>query len=150
MKRKTNKEQLAIVINKRFSRIANYLKKQTKTKTIKENHFNVCMTYILHQIALNNLFDKEITNYILNHLENNYITKYIDLVENDISLQKIKDIIKKLTIYNNEEKIYNINETEIKNTIKTYIDITNLVDLKNSIIKTYDSIKKEYQYIELD
>ena len=36
MKRKLTKEKLAILVNKRFTRIANYLKKLNNTKKIKE------------------------------------------------------------------------------------------------------------------
>ena len=147
---KTNKEKLAKVINTRFQRIANYLKKQTKTKTIKENHFNVCMTYNLHQIVLTKTFDELTTKYILDYLESNYITKYIELVENDISLQEIKNIIKTLNKYNNEDSINNLEEQELINILKEYIDISNLVSIKESIIKTYNTIKSQYQYIELD
>lgn len=150
MRIKTDKEKLAKVINTRFQRIANYLKKQTKTKTIKENHFNVCMTYVLHQVVLTNAFDELTTKYILDYLENNYITKYIELVENDISSQEIKEILNNLNIYNKEENLNNLEESKLINTLKPYIDITNLVNIKESILKTYNTIKSQYQHIELD
>ena len=65
MKRKVNKEKLAIIINKRFPRIANYLKKQNKSKDIETNHLILCITYNLYRIYLNTITDNETTKDIL-------------------------------------------------------------------------------------
>ena len=129
MKRKVNKEKLAIIINKRFPRIANYLKKQNKSKDIETNHLILCITYNLYKIYLNTITDNITTNDILLYLENNYIKDYIKLVDN-ITIKDLKEII-----------------------TSTYITITNKKLIENineqSIINTYNAIKKSLNYIEI-
>lgn len=129
MKRKVNKEKLAIIINKRFPRIANYLKKQNKSKDIETNHVILCITYNLYKIYLNTITDNITTNDILLYLENNYIKAYISLVDN-ITIKDLKEIITStyLTI-TNKQLIENINE--------------------QSIVNTYNAIKKSLNYIEI-
>ena len=129
MKRKVNKEKLAIIINKRFPRIANYLKKQNKSKNIETNHVILCITYNLYKIYLNTITDNITTNDILLYLENNYIKDYIKLVDN-INIKDLKEII-----------------------TSTYITITNKQLIENineqSIVNTYNAIKKSLNYIEI-
>lgn len=127
MKRKINKEKLAIIINKRFPRIANYLKKQNKSKDIETNNLILCITYNLYKIYLNTITDNITTNDILLYLENNYIKDYIKLVDN-ITIKDLKEII-----------------------TSTYITITNKQLIENineqSIVNTYNAIKKSLNYI---
>lgn len=129
MKRKVNKEKLAIIINKRFPRIANYLKKQNKSKDIETNHVILCITYNLYKIYLNTITDNITTNDILLYLENNYIKDYIKLVDN-INIKDLKELI-----------------------TSTYITITNKQLIENineqSIVNTYNAIKKSLNYIEI-
>lgn len=129
MKRKVNKEKLAIIINKRFPRIANYLKKQNKSKDIETNNLILCITYNLYKIYLNTITDNITTNDILLYLENNYIKDYIKLVDN-ITIKDLKEIITSTSItITNKQLIENVNE--------------------QSIVNTYNAIKKSLNYIEI-
>lgn len=151
MKLKITKEKLSKVISKRFIRITNYLKKQTKTKDMKLNHINVAISYTLHKIYLNNITNTTNVEYILNELDKSIINNYINLLEEDkISIEYIKEISNVIyNTYNNEETILNINNKDIVNILSNYKDLANIDNLSNSIINTYNIINKNYKYIEL-
>jgi len=128
MKKQVTKEVLAKVVNTKFSRIANYLKKLNKTTNIKDNHLNVAVTIVLHKIFFNTITSEEITDYLLNYLENNYIKEYINLVEEDITLEELKEITNELYIKYNSD---------------------NLSNIKDNIKKVYEAVQKEYKSIEI-
>jgi hypothetical protein len=124
MKRKLTKEKLAILVNKRFPRIANYLKKLNNTKTIKENNYNIAMTIALHKVYLSTITTQEIIDYIINYLMNNYINEYIKLVEEDITIDQIKTLL-----------------LEMPSDEKELID--------KNVLKVYKAIEKAYKTVEI-
>ena len=128
MKKQITKETLAKVVNTRFPRIANYLKKLNKTTNIKDNHLNVAVTIALHKIFFNTITTKEINDYLIEYLENNYIKEYITLVEEDITLEDLKEIIDTIYTKFNNDKISSI---------------------KDNNKKVYEAIQKEYKSIEI-
>lgn len=123
MKRKITKEKLSKVINTRFPRITNYLKKLNKTNNIEDNTNNIAISIILHELFLNTITTKEATDYIVNYLKENYIKEYINLVEINLTIQQIEKKI------DENKKEYN--------------------DLSDNELKLYEVIKKEYKYIEI-
>lgn len=151
MKIKVNKEKLSKVINKRYIRISNYLKKQTKTKDMETNHINVAITYTLHKIYLNKIANNENVEYLLNELDKHIVNNYINLLEeNKINIEYIKEISNEIyKTYNSEELLLNINNQDIFNILSKYKDLSNIDNLSNSIINTYNVIKKNYKYVEL-
>ena len=151
MKFKTSKEKLSKVINKRYTRISNYLKKQTKTKDMETNHINVAITYTLHKIYLNTLTNNENVEYLLNELSNYIETNYINLLEeNKTTIEYIKEISNEIyNKYNNEETLLTINNKDIADILSKYKDLSNIDNLSTSIINTYNAIEKNYKYIEL-
>lgn len=149
MKRNIKKEKLALIINKRFSRITNYLKKLNKTKTIQQNTFNIVLSIILHDIYLNTITNQNTSNFIIEHLKNNYVNEYIKLVEYQIDNSIIESLLLEMKkIIKTEEDIFNINEDLLISLFIT-CDIKEFENLKNNIIKTYNAIKKAYKYVEI-
>lgn len=124
MKRKISKEQLAIIVNKRFPRISNYLKRLNKTKTINENTDNIAMSIALHKIFFYKIATKEVIDYIITYLKENYIKEYLQLVEENITINDIEQEISKMPT----------NEIDINET---------------NAIKVYKAIQKEYKSIEI-
>ena len=140
------KEQLSIVINTRFPRIANYLKQTTKSKTSK---ILLSITYTLHKIYLNTLTDSNTTNYTLNYLESNYIKTYINKTDIKTDISTIKELNDLLSSkYQKEQDILNLNEQELITLLSNYEDISYLINLKQNILNTYHTIKKEYKDIQ--
>ena len=123
MKRKITKEKLAKVINIRFPRITNYLKKLNKTSNIKDNTNNIAISIIIHKLFLNTITTKETTDYIVNYLKENYIKEYINLVEINLTIEQLEILI------DENKKEYN--------------------DLNDNELKLYEVIKKEYKSIEI-
>lgn len=123
MKRKITKEKLSKVINIRFPRITNYLKKLNKTSNIKDNTNNIAISIIIHKLFLNTITTKETTDYIVNYLKENYIKEYINLVEINLTIEQLEILI------DENKKEYN--------------------DLNDNELKLYEVIKKEYKSIEI-
>lgn len=141
------KEQLSPVIDTRFPRLANYLKTSTQSKT---SLIILTITYTLHKIYLNTITDTYTTEYILNYLKLNYITKYINNTDTKTDISTINHLINTLSSkYTNELDIENLNEQELINLLTPYEDISQLKDLKQNILNTYNAIKKEYKDLRI-
>ncbi|MGN0967578.1 MAG: hypothetical protein ACI4OP_08405 [Candidatus Coprovivens sp.] len=141
------KEQLSPVIDKRFPRLANYLKTSTQSKT---SLIILAITHTLHKIYLNTIIDTYTTDYILNYLELNYITKYIKNTDTKTDISTINQLTDLLSSkYITELDLENLHEQELINLLRPYEDISNLKNLKQNILNTYNAIKKEYKDLKI-
>lgn len=141
------KEQLSPVIDKRFPRLANYLKTSTQSKT---SLIILAITHTLHKIYLNTIIDTYTTDYILNYLELNYITKYINNTDTKTDISTINQLTDLLSSkYITELDLENLHEQELINLLTPYEDISNLKNLKQNILNTYNAIKKEYKDLKI-
>ena len=141
------KEQLSPVIDKRFPRLANYLKTSTQSKT---SLIILAITHTLHKIYLNTIIDTYTTDYILNYLELNYITKYIKNTDTKTDISTINQLTDLLSSkYITELDLENLHEQELINLLTPYEDISNLKNLKQNILNTYNAIKKEYKDLKI-
>lgn len=141
------KEQLSPVIDKRFPRLANYLKTSTQSKT---SLIILAITHTLHKIYLNTIIDTYTTDYILNYLELNYITKYIKNTDTKTDISTINQLTDLLSSkYITELDLENLHEQELIKLLTPYEDISNLKNLKQNILNTYNAIKKEYKDLKI-
>lgn len=141
------KEQISPVIDTRFPRLANYLKTSSQSKT---SLIILAITYTLHKIYLNTIIDTYTTAYILNYLELNYITKYINNTDTKTDISTINQLTDLLSSkYITELDLENLNEQELINLLTPYEDISNLKNIKQNILNTYNAIKKEYKDLRI-
>lgn len=150
MKKIVQKEKLAKVVNTRFPRIANYLKKLNKTKTLEQNSYNIVITLILHKVFFNTITTEENTNCIIEYIKEHYLRDYIILSQNAVPKTTFDFLLLKATAnYKNEQDILDVTEEDLIQQYSQY-NIDKLVNLKENLLKTYEAIKKEYKSIEIE
>ena len=149
MKKQITKEALAKVVNTRFPRIANYLKKLNKTKTLEQNSYNIVITLILHKIFFNTITTEENTDYIIDYIKEKYLRDYIILSQQVVPKTTIDFLLLKVSAnYKNEQDIFDVTEEELVKQYQLY-NTDKLVNLKENLLKVYEAIQKEYKSIEI-